>query len=72
MRSLAEQGIDSRHYFEPVHLQGIRNERPAPRIESLSVTESIGCRTAALPFYIAMTVDDLDRVIAACREALRC
>lgn len=66
---LAEQGIESGIYFEPVHRLPPYDRRP-PR-HALPVTESIGDRGLAIPLYPDLAEDDQDRVCEALRRALR-
>jgi perosamine synthetase len=65
---LAERGIESGIYFEPVHRLP-PYDRFRPR-HPLPVTESIGDRGFAIPLYPDLAEDDQDRVCAALRQAL--
>lgn len=67
LKSLIAQGIGCARYFAPIHLQpayaGWRNT-PLP------VTESEAARTIALPFFNALTDEQMDRVCEAVSRAL--
>jgi len=66
---LAERGIASGTYFPPIHQQpawsSIEQE-----ISALPVTERVGSRTLALPFFTRITADEQERVAAALIEAV--
>lgn len=63
MRRLAEEGIPSRGYFSPVHLQPYVRAQLGTREGMLPVTEEAARRTVALPFYGGMTGDEVDAVV---------
>ena len=65
MAGLAEQGIPSRGYFSPVHLQPYIRAQLGTREGMLPVTEEAVRRTVALPFHGNMTEDQVDTVVAA-------
>jgi dTDP-4-amino-4,6-dideoxygalactose transaminase len=59
IEGMAAKGIACGRYFAPIHLQpAYRNVAHAP----LPVTESIGARTIALPFFNRITDSQLDEV----------
>lgn len=65
---LAAAGIATGRYFVPIHLQPAY---AAWREKSdLAVTEAIGARTLALPFFNRITDEQIDRVAEALRQAL--
>jgi perosamine synthetase len=66
---LADRGIESGIYFEPVHRLA-PYDRMSPR-HPLPVTESIGDRGLAIPLYPDLAEDDQDRVCEALTDALR-
>ncbi|HUL15243.1 MAG TPA: DegT/DnrJ/EryC1/StrS family aminotransferase [Terriglobales bacterium] len=66
---LAARGIETARYFAPIHLQPAYRDLPAPRTP-LSVTESIGKRTLALPFFNRITDSQVDEVCAVLWELL--
>ncbi len=69
MRSMEEQGVPSRAYFTPVHLQPYILNRPGVQSGLLKVTESIARRTLALPFHGRLSEGQIDRVVAALESA---
>ena len=68
--ALAAEGIPSRAYFEPLHLQPYVQERFGTREGMLPVTESIALRTLALPFHNRLRAEQVDRVVDALERAL--
>jgi dTDP-4-amino-4,6-dideoxygalactose transaminase len=69
IKELAAHGIETAPYFAPIHLQPAYRDLAAPRA-ALSVTESIGERTLALPFFNRITDSQMDEVCAALWELL--
>jgi perosamine synthetase len=66
---LAAAGIATGRYFAPIHLQpAYAAWRESAR---LPVTESVAERTLALPFFNRMTEEQIERVCAALRRAVR-
>jgi perosamine synthetase len=66
---LAQHGIATAPYFAPIHLQpawreGLASPQPLP------VTESIGARVLALPFFTRITPSQQEEVASALRKAL--
>ena len=73
MKALAEEGIPTRGYFSPVHLQPYVRRRLGTKEGMLPVTESAARRTIALPFHGNMTEAEVDMVVEAlerCAEKL--
>lgn len=68
LRSLTSQGIGCARYFAPIHLQPAY---AAWKNTNLPVTESETARTLALPFFNALTNEQLDRVCEAVSQELR-
>ena len=62
MTALAADGIPSRPYFVPIHLQPYYRERYGYGPGDFPVTERVAGSTLALPFFTEMTEDDVDRV----------
>lgn len=71
MEALAKQGIPTRGYFEPVHLQPYIRAMLDTREGQLPVTESSAQRTIALPFHGNVSEDEVDLVVEALTEAAR-
>jgi perosamine synthetase len=65
IEALAAEGIPSRAYFSPIHLQPYIRERFGTREGMLPVTEDIARRTLALPFHNLLTEAQVERVVAA-------
>jgi len=68
--ALEADGIPSRAYFEPLHLQPYIRERYGTGEGMLPVTEAVAARTLALPFHNRLTSDQVDRVVEALGRAL--
>ncbi len=62
MRQLAVQGIPSRPYFTPIHLQPFYAERFGYRRGDFPVTEHLGDVSLALPFSSVMSESQVDQV----------
>jgi perosamine synthetase len=62
MQQLALDGIPTRPYFVPIHLQPLYRERFGYRPGAFPVTERIARRTLALPFFTTMSEDEADYV----------
>ncbi len=71
MAAMAERGIPTRGYFEPVHLQPYIREMLGTKEGMLPATESIAQRTIALPFHGNLTEAEVDLVVEALVEAVR-
>jgi dTDP-4-amino-4,6-dideoxygalactose transaminase len=70
MSELAEHGIPSRTYFEPIHLQPYMVERYGYRVGDFPVAENLGRRSLALPFSGVMTQEQVGEISAALKRAL--
>ncbi len=64
--SLAEKGIMSRVYFDPVHLTLFYRRRFGYKGGELPVTEKVAGEVLNLPIYPDITYDDMDFIAAAC------
>ncbi len=62
MRRLAEQGIPSRPYFTPIHLQPFYVQKFGYQRGDFPVTEYLGDVSLALPFSGVMTESQVDQV----------
>ncbi len=71
MAALAEQGIPSRPYFTPIHLQPFYVERFGYHRGDFPVTESLGDTCLAVPFSSIMTEDQVELVCDSLVCALR-
>ena len=68
--ALKEQGIPSRPYFLPIHLQPYMVERFDFRAGDFPVTEDLGRRGLALPFSSVISQDQVQRVAESIVNAL--
>jgi len=62
MAALGKQGIPSRPYFTPIHLQPFYMQRFGYRRGDFPVTEAVGDTCLALPFSSVMTEEQVDYV----------
>ena len=70
IESLGAEGIPSRAYFSPLHLQPYIQERFGTREGMLPVTEDIARRTLALPFHNNLTEGEVEDVVHALARAV--
>lgn len=70
MDALQEEGIGCAPYFPAIHLQPYYRDRFGFTPGDLPVCERIAARTLALPFFEAMTRDDVTRVARVLTETL--
>ena len=70
MKALAEEGIPTRGYFSPVHLQPYIRRRLGTKEGMLPVTESVARRTIALPFHGNMSEAEVDMVVEAFKRCV--
>jgi perosamine synthetase len=71
MQAMQAQGIPTRGYFSPVHLQPYIREKWGCKEGDLPVTESLARRSLALPFSNNLTEAQVEKVVAALAEAVR-
>jgi perosamine synthetase len=67
---LARDGIPSRKYFSPIHLQSFYRERLGYQPGDFPVTERLGEQNLALPFSGVMTEAQVDEVCYSVRKAV--
>lgn len=70
MARLREQGISSRPYFTPIHLQPFYVERFGYRPGDFPVTEAVAESTLALPFHSNLQEETIDLVCDGVRKAI--
>jgi dTDP-4-amino-4,6-dideoxygalactose transaminase len=70
IKALEGEGIPSRAYFEPIHLQPYMVEIHGYQAGDFPVTEDLGRRSLALPFSGVMTKEQVDLVGSALKEAI--
>ncbi len=71
MQMLACEGIPSRPYFSPIHLQPFYREQFGYERGALKATEFLGDVSLALPFSGVMRESQVDRVCECLRAAVR-
>lgn len=71
IEALSSEGIPTRAYFSPLHLQPYVRELFGTREGMLPVTEDIAQRTLALPFHNQFTEGQVERVVGALERAVR-
>lgn len=67
---LESRGISCGHYFQPIHLEPFYRNAFGHREGEFPVTEAMGERTIALPFYNRLTEAEIDYVVEGLREVL--
>lgn len=67
---LRSKGIGCSNYFAPIHLQPFYREQFGYAEGDFPVTESLGARGIALPFFNKLSPTQADRVVAVLTEAL--
>ncbi|MGV8107854.1 DegT/DnrJ/EryC1/StrS family aminotransferase [Methanospirillum sp.] len=70
MQQLEKEGIPTRNYFSPVHLQKYIREMFGTHEGLLPVTEALAQRTISLPFHGNLTEDQVDRVVEALHKCV--
>ncbi|MGC8576104.1 MAG: DegT/DnrJ/EryC1/StrS family aminotransferase [Caldisericum sp.] len=70
IESLGRKGIQTRNYFEAIHLEPFYVEQFGFKEGDFPVTEFVADRTIALPFYTTMTEGEVDYVIKNLKEVI--
>ena len=70
IRELRARGVDSKPYLPAIHLLSFYRERFGHREGEFPVCEDVARRSLALPFFPELTDGQVERVVAALREAL--
>jgi dTDP-4-amino-4,6-dideoxygalactose transaminase len=70
IKALEQEGIPSRAYFEPIHLQPYMMEIHGYRAGDFPVTEDLGSRSLALPFSGVMTEEQVGVVSEALKRTV--
>jgi perosamine synthetase len=70
MDHLAANGVPSRPYFVPIHLQPLYRERFGFGEGDFPVTEAVANTTLAIPFYTQMPEAEIDYVVEKIRAAV--
>ena len=69
MGAMADDGVPTRNYFQPVHRLPYVLERIGDVAIDLPVTNSVASRTMALPFHNRLTEEQVDEVVHSLRRA---
>lgn len=70
MKVMAERGIPTRSYFNPIHTQPYILRLFGDLKGRLPITESVGQRTVALPFHNNLSHDEVEMVIEVLENAV--
>ncbi len=71
MEALEANGVPSRPYFVPIHLQPVYRERYGFGDGDFPATEAVAETTLAIPFYTTMPDDQIDYVVEQICGAVR-
>ncbi|MBU1050669.1 DegT/DnrJ/EryC1/StrS family aminotransferase [Candidatus Bipolaricaulota bacterium] len=69
---LQSEGIGCRDYFQPIHLQPFIRQQLGTARGDFPVTEAMGDRAIALPFFPQMTGEQVLQVVEALSGAISC
>ena len=70
IEELDKRGIQTRNYFEAIHLEPFYVEQFGFKEGDFPVTEFVSERTIALPFYTTMTEEEIDYVVNNLKEVI--
>jgi len=70
VRALGERGIQAKPYLPAIHLMSFYRKRLGHEAGSFPVCESVSCRSLALPFFPAMSEQQVLRVSSALRDLM--
>lgn len=70
VETLADRGIASKIYFEPVHESTYYRETYEKPVEHLSTTEALSERVLSLPMHPELSTEEIDRVAGALADAV--
>ena len=70
LQFLRNEGIGCNNYFAPIHLQKFYQDRFGFQRGQFPVTERVSDRTIALPFFNALTHDQIEIVAGALQRAI--
>lgn len=71
MQAMMGEGIPTRGYFSPVHLQSYIRKRLGTHEGMLPVTESVAQRTIALPFHGNLSEAEVEQVVKVLTKCTR-
>jgi perosamine synthetase len=67
---LSDHGVQSRPYFTPIHLQPFYAREFGYKPGDFAITEHVGARTIALPFFTMITPGQQQEVVACLKDGL--
>ena len=70
IKEMAKRGIQCSNYFKPIHLQPFYKKEFGYKKGDFPVTEDIGQRTLALPFFNDLSEEQIDSVVKNVKEIL--
>ncbi len=70
IKKMAEKGIQCSNYFQPIHLQPFYKNEFGYKEGDFPVTEDIGKRTLALPFFNDLKENEIDFIVKNLKEVL--
>jgi perosamine synthetase len=70
IEKLGKRDIQTRNYFEAIHLEPFYVEQFGFKEGDFPVTEFVSERTIALPFYTTMTEEEIDYVVKNLKEVI--
>jgi dTDP-4-amino-4,6-dideoxygalactose transaminase len=70
MAALAADGVPSRPYFSPIHLQPFYRERFGYREGDFPITEALGRSALALPFHGRLPEEHVDYIVSRLADAI--
>ena len=70
LNALQARGIGCRDYFQPIHLQPYIREKLGTKVGQFPVTEAMGDRAIALPFFPQMEADQVQQVTESLSASL--
>jgi len=71
IEELGKRGIQTRNYFEAIHLEPFYSEHFGFRKGDFPVTEFVSDRTIAIPFYTTMTEEEIDYVASSLKDIIQ-
>ena len=69
-KKLLEEGIETRNYFPPIHLQPFIKKMFNYKIGSFPITEKISSQTLALPFFIGLKEKEIKNISQLIKKLL--
>lgn len=70
IQEMGKRGIQCSNYFAPIHLQPFYRNEFGYKEEDFPITENIGRRTLALPFFNNLSEEEIDSVVKNLKEVL--